>query len=276
MPAPAPVIKSNSDIKSRLLQPSLTSHFQAWLEPPEGVRQYYDAEQISLACHEAALPGSSLMTAELPDDYTGVMERLAYRRQHDDRATFTFYVDLGGSTQGAYSVIWFFEKWIQYAVNDEEQNRNKNYFYRAKYSDEYRSAEIYINKFEREMQGTYLAYTFLQAYPTEMITMPVKYTTSELLMCTVSFVYNRYVVERLGYGSGNNTPRFAGNPAQTPVNQNTNAPSPQNPNNRPINGAVYNDFLNGDQQRNGRAIGNPALDQFGVRDQLGRSQGLLG
>jgi len=276
MPAPTPVIKTNSEIKSLLLQPSLTSHFQAWLEPPAAVRQYYDAEHLSLSCHEAALPGSAIMTAELNDDYTGVTERLGYRRQHDERATFTFYVDLGGSTQGSYSVIWFFEKWIQYAMNDDDQRRDVNRFYRTRYSDTYRSPEIYINKFEREMQGTYLAYTFLQAYPVEMITMPVKYTTSELMMCTVSFTYNRFIVERLGYGSGNNTARFAGNPAQTPVNQNTNAPSPQNPNNSPVNGAVYNDFLNGDTQRNGRAVGNPALDQFGVRDQLGRSQGLLG
>lgn len=276
MPAPKPVIKTNSQIKSLLLQPSLTSHFQAWLEPPPDLRQFYDAEHLSLSCHEAALPGSAIMTAELNDDYTGVTERLGYRRQHDERATFTFYVDLGGSTKGSYSVIWFFEKWIQYAMNDDDQRKDKNRFYRVRYSDRYRSPEIYINKFEREMQGTYLAYTFLQAYPVEMITMPVKYTTSELMMCTVSFTYNRFIVERLGYGSGNNNPRFAGNPSQTPVNQNTNSPSPQNPNNRPVNGAVYNDFLNGDTQRNGRAIGNPALDQYGTRDQLGRSQGLLG
>lgn len=275
MPAPTPVIKTNSEIKSSLLTPSLTSHFQAWLEPPPGVRQYYDGEHISLACHEAALPGSALMTAEVNDDYTGVTERLAYRRQHDDRAAFTFYVDLAGSTQGAYSVIWFFEKWIQFAANDDEQVRDKNKFYRMKYSDEYRSAEIYINKFERIMEGTYLAYTFLQAYPVEVITMPVTYDASQLLHVTVHFAYNRYIVERLGYGSGNATPPAQGS-NQTPINQNTNAPSPTNPNNRPINGAVYNDFLNGDQQRNGRAIGNPALDQFGVRDQLGRSQGLLG
>ena len=60
-------------------------------------------EKVSLSCsREAALPGSSLATHEMLNDFTGVRERHAYRRQYDDTASFTFYVDVN------YDTIHFF------------------------------------------------------------------------------------------------------------------------------------------------------------------------
>ncbi len=212
--SPKPTIKSLSKIKSTLLNPALTSNYECYFNPPNDVRNYLasnrkfnynnNAEFISLSCSEASLPGSSLLTNEINDDYTGVTERLAYRRQYDDRADFTFYVD-HGRVDGDYNIIWFFENWIQYISNEQYANgfEDKNFHYRFRFPDGtggagegYRSSALYINKFERDMLGNYLEYRFLNAYPITINSMPISYDSSELLKCTVSFTYTRYLVER--------------------------------------------------------------------------------
>lgn len=226
--APKPSVKSLSKIKSTLLRPALTSHYECYFNPPDDVRSYLKAnrqfdynintELITLSCSEASLPGSSLITNEINDDYTGVTERLAYRRQYDDRADFTFYVDHGRS-DGNYNIIWFFENWISYIANEQFKGgqgiEDVNYNYRFRFPDGkgsptgayvgdtgkattgYRAAALYINKFERDLKGSYLSYRFLKAYPIAINSMPVSYESSELLKCTVSFTYTRYVVNRL-------------------------------------------------------------------------------
>ena len=213
---------SLSEITSKLLRPALTSHFYCQFNPPVVVRDYinkfkdfnYNAQLdfISLSCCEASLPGSSLQTNEINDDYTGVTERLAYRRQYDDRADFTFYVDHGigdygdkfGLTKnyiGDYNSIWFFEQWIAYIANEQKANGidYSNYNYRFRFPDGpagYRSPALYITKFERDFEGSALTYRFIDAYPISINSMPVSYESSELLKCTVSFTYTRYVVDR--------------------------------------------------------------------------------
>lgn len=215
MAAPKPLSTSLSKVKSALLRPALTSNYQCWFDPPQDVVNYISTnknlpytvdtqEQLSLSCYEASLPGSSLMTNEINDDYTGVTERLAYRRQYDDRADFTFYVD--HADKNGYKVIWFFEQWMQYIANEQTaqgvESSNFNYRFRFPDSNEtgggtgYRSPGIYINKFERDFKGYYLSYKLLKAYPVAINSMPVSYESSDLLRCTVSFTYTRYTVER--------------------------------------------------------------------------------
>lgn len=219
MATPAPSRKSVFKIKAALLQPALTSHFECWFNPPKtltdrdptnsldtfleqrvkaGVGKNYDAEAISLYCSEASLPGSSLATHELNNDFTGVTERHAYRRLYDDRADFTFYVDHD------YTAITFFENWIGYVVNEQFTDpagtpnnglEQSYYTYRVNYPNLYRTT-IYLNKFERDYRGRYLRYRFLQAYPISINSMPVSYDSSQLLKCTVSFTYTRYVVSQ--------------------------------------------------------------------------------
>lgn len=214
-PKPRPV--KMFEVKEKLLRPALTSHFQCWFNPPKVVQQYYDSELISLLCSEASLPGSSLLTNEITDDRPGITERLAYRRQYDDRADFTFYVDHGrqGKPNGSYNLILFFEDWIRYAVNETATAEDNDYFYRVNFpdgNDGYRSQAIYINKFERDFAGSYLEYKFLKAYPISITSMPVSYDSSELLKCTVSFAYTRYVLRRQeNILTNNEIERFVGN-----------------------------------------------------------------
>lgn len=205
MSAVTPTTVSVSDVKSRILQPSLTSHYLVHLNPPEAVgnfvsqRAKIDYITINLSCSEASLPGSSLATHEINNDYTGVTERHAYRRLYDEKADFTFYVD------SDYTVIDFFEGWINYIVGEGDPKPTNSYLestqnYRMKYPDggagygKYRE-DIYITKFERENKrpGRKLEYRFIKAYPTNITSMPVSYDASNLLKCTVSFTYLRYV-----------------------------------------------------------------------------------
>ena len=196
--------KSLSEIKSRLLRPALTSNYICKFSPPQPVKDWTAAkgtpytrdnqELIELSCAEAALPGSSLMTHEANNDFTGVTERHAYRRAYDERASFTFMVDHD------YTIIKFFENWMSYIVGEQFATtpniEDPEYFYRVRYPKDYQTNDLYITKFERDHDytGTSLQYRFLKAFPISIVTMPVRYDASELLKCTVNFTYSRYII----------------------------------------------------------------------------------
>lgn len=218
--APVNTVKM-SEIKSKLLRPALTSHFLCYFQPPQTgfldarLKQLFTTNDstnrydfLSLACSEASLPGSSLMTHEINNDYTGVTERHAYRRAYDDRADFTFYVDAE-----KYYVIKFFESWIGYAVNEQYGESGKSvakstYNYRINFPKNYYADSMSITKFERDFDldpskfrpsgsGSALEYNFINAYPISINSMPVSYDQSQLLKCTVSFTYSRYWLKQL-------------------------------------------------------------------------------
>lgn len=220
-PAPNPLKKSVSDLRSSLLmKPALTSNYELYLSIPSytdsserGFREYLSAnkmddfssivqEGLQLSCSEATLPGSSLATLEINNDYTGVTERHAYRRIYDDRIDLTFYVDTN------YTAIRFFETWIKYIVNEsysktevsgntpgKEGLTSPNYFYTVRYPVEYQT-NFSITKFERDYSRK-LTYNFLQAYPVSISSMPISYDSSSLLKCTVSLSYVRYYIQEL-------------------------------------------------------------------------------
>ena len=197
-----------SDIKSSLLQPATTSHYELFLSIPDPVKSIMGTNGIifsgiqndlQLACCEATLPGSSLATLEINNDYTGVTERHAYRRIYDDRIDLTFYVDT------RYTVIRFFETWLKFISNESISGgpnnqplglKSPNYFYTVRYPEEYQTQNLSIVKFEKDYK-TKLTYTFLKAYPISISSMPISYDSSSLLKCTVSFSYTRYFVEDL-------------------------------------------------------------------------------
>lgn len=208
-----PTKKVLSDLKASILAPAQTSHFQCWFDTPSGVLAKPSEDNIdnwfeerkqaglgvpyrgnenffSLSCCEASLPGSTLATHEINNDYTGVTERHAYRRQYDDRADFTFYVDRN------YYVIHLFENWMSYIVNEQftQGLEDNNYNYRVNFPQTYQTT-IYINKFEKDYANRFLEYSFLKAFPISINSMPVSYNNSELLKCTVSFSYSRYTVK---------------------------------------------------------------------------------
>ena len=207
------------ELRTKLLRPALTSHFICDFKPPDSgfIGDRIDVsptklfDRLALGCSDAALPGSSLTTNDISDDFTGVSEKHAYRRLYDDSASFTFYVDAD-----EYYVIRFFEAWIGYAMNeqylDEQFIQSREYFYRAQWPNNYTVDTLSITKFERDYEiGEFgvlnvipqkyfpraLQYNFVKAYPISIASMPVSYEQSQLLKCTVTFTYSRYWLKNL-------------------------------------------------------------------------------
>ena len=202
--APKPEHRKISQIKSSLLKPALTSHFEVYIPLPEFAKVPNEVaqDQLYLQCTEASLPGSSLATFEINNDHHGVTERHAYRRIFDDRIDLTFYVDADN-----YLPIRTFESWIGGIVNgneDKDNLINPNYYHTALYPDDYRK-DICITKFERsyDIDGSNIKYTFVKAFPISISSMPVSYDSSNLLKCTVGFTYLRYFT---GASEGKPTP----------------------------------------------------------------------
>jgi len=188
MPSP----KRISQIKSSLLRPALTSHFEVEIPFPSSVQSAIGSqkESLLLSCSEASLPGSRLATAEIDNSRTGVTERHAYRRIFDDSIDLTFYVDARN-----YLPIRAFESWIRY-IMDEDVNEamSKDYAYNSRYPDDYIMDQgLIVRKFERDYQAQ-LTYEFVRSFPVSISSMPVSYDTSSLLKCTVSMSYIRYLI----------------------------------------------------------------------------------
>jgi len=243
-----PGFNPSTELKSKLLRPALTSHYAVYINPATiqsktdagsffaNRQANIDGELLTLSCSEASLPGSSLATHEINNDFTGVTERHVYRRQYDDRIDFTFYVDHD------YKVIKFFETWMSWIVGEDQfQNQsNNNFSYRVKFPEDYKT-DIYIQKFEKDFTSA-VEYAFIGAYPISITSMPVSYDSSQLLKCTVSMSYVRYFMN-------NNTTLIP--------------PKPTNPN-APANPEFYGPGLPG-QQANELQRG--LLEDFIVRTQ---------
>jgi hypothetical protein len=198
-----PTRKTVADLKTNILNPALTSTYECHFVFPKLVRDWANTTtgigngitfdnvgNVSIACREASLPGTSLATHEMLNDFTGVRERHVYRRQYDDTASFTFYVDVN------YDTIFLFENWINFIVNQDGSDtdtKSSTYSYTVNFPDEYKS-RIFIRKFERDYAGRNLEYSFYDAYPLSINSMPVKYDASQILQCTVNFCFSRYTI----------------------------------------------------------------------------------
>ena len=202
MPAPPRTgqTKTVSQIKSSLLRPATSSHFEVELGMPATIRNQLGSsrqEPLLLMCDSASLPGSQLATTEISNDFTGVTERHAYRRMFDDRLDLTFYVDAED-----YLPIRFFEAWISFITNEStNEARGEDYFYRMRYPDQYTSSGLKVRKFEKDYRQS-LEYDFVKSWPIAITSMPVSYEGSSLLKCSVGMTYIRYVVSP-GSGFGN-------------------------------------------------------------------------
>lgn len=216
---------STSSLKSKILHLSQTSIYQVKIQPPSAVSSFLrstgrgfnystQGENVELMCAEASLPGSSFATHDVTNDYAGVTEKLAYRRIYDETFDVTFYVDY------SYNVIEFFDGWVDYISGIDQGGRTRNVYksawanYRMQYPDRYKT-NIYLTKFEKDAGGfnnslpsraraseynshprRQLNYTFVEAFPITASAMPLSYGATDILRCSVSFSYMRYVRER--------------------------------------------------------------------------------
>ena len=202
---------SVSKIKANLLNVAQSSLYKMTIPIPTAVRSTLnlndgDYENINLLCSEATLPGSSLTTHEVNNDYHGVTEKMAYRRLYDETIGLTFYVDRN------YKVIEMIEGWLDYITGVDNKRTYKNPYvsYRMAYPSSYKE-NMFLTKFEKdqftrdfsETRGgsrttsrTVLDYTFVNAFPLSLTAIPVSYDGSEVLKCSASFNFIRYVMEK--------------------------------------------------------------------------------
>jgi hypothetical protein len=241
-----------TDIKSKLLHPALTSHFEVTIPIPDGLinnPNYLSGNglpgftggsdkqgQLNLMCSEATLPGSNLATFEINDNFHGVTERHAYRRVYDDRIDLTFYVDAEN-----YIPIRYFETWMKYVAGESVSagggmlsSKDPSYFYRVNYPDKYMATGLKVTKFERTANVTAnvtptsyevtgdsytsktLQYEFINSFPISVSSMPVSYDSSSLLKCSVSLSYIRYILIPPGTDpapTGTTSSTFTGDPS---------------------------------------------------------------
>jgi hypothetical protein len=173
---------------------------------------YLSSLRYEFMCNETFLPGVSLSMAEEVGSRQGVVERFPVRRDFPE-ITMTFYVD------AEYGIIRLFEEWMNFInplYNTEGRLRrgnprgavqqfNKDQFFRFRYPSTYKR-DLSITKFERDMfidpnnrdvrrTPSMLTYKFINSFPTNLTALPVTYEGSTITKTTVSFNYDRYVIQ---------------------------------------------------------------------------------
>ena len=177
------------------LTKQLVNHFSTSY-PDLGDIDVFVRQKLGYLCSEATLPTTSYATAEVKDNYIGITQEFAHTRLYTDM-DLTFYVDAN------YSVLRFFEGWMDYIsggnIKDEEPaaatDLRTNIYRRFNFPNYYKVQNMTILKFERDYDKV-LEYTFVNAFPKGVTSIPVSYGAADLLKVTVSFNYDRYVVTR--------------------------------------------------------------------------------
>ncbi len=204
---------STSDFLNKFGNIAQTSQYRAHIVFPPGVRGELQnvgmggdlLDEIGVLCKATALPGSSIATHEINDDFYGVTQKHAYKRQFDNTIDLTFYIDKD------YQTLYTFEGWMEYIMPLIGQNQmSRNVYYHAQYPESYR-AELYLYKFNKDADGvkmgstTYnygrpgdIVYTFIGAFPQNISSASVSYDPSSNLEFTVTFAYERYVTDKTG------------------------------------------------------------------------------
>ena len=149
------------------------------------------SRQMGILCFDASLPASALATAEVKDNFMGVPQEFAHSRLYTD-IDFTFYIDKD------YTLLTIFEGWMDYITSGAERDVDdlqKPYYRRLKYPDTYKVSSMYISKFEKNADRG-ITYQFINAFPKSITPIPVTYGSADLLKVSVSFNYDRYIVNR--------------------------------------------------------------------------------
>ena len=154
------------------------------------ISNQFISRELGEYCRSAQIPGTQIASHSAIDQFPGVTEKFAYRRQFPN-VTMRFYVDY------EYKVQKFFELWQEYILSGSNTSDGvdfdqKNYYYRVKYPDQYKCERIRLLKFDRDHKEG-IEYNFLGAYPKNISSTQVSYDQSRILEVTVQFEYDRYI-----------------------------------------------------------------------------------
>lgn len=181
-----------------LLYPSLSSYFSVYIvDDPSNSK----AKDISILAYEAVLPGTSFELGQVFGDREGVTEQYPTRRVFPP-VDVSFYVNHD------YETIKYFEKWVN-SISTITDQKVSNASYKFKYPSTYEK-EVIITKYEREFFNEtdrlknnitarepkmILKYHLVNAFPSNIISLPVSYSDPDVLKTTITFNYDRYWIE---------------------------------------------------------------------------------
>ena len=197
--------------------PSLSS----WLTKCGVANSPQDLARYDFFASDVTLPGASFDMAESMGDRQGTIERFAQRRLYAPLSV-SFYVDAN------YNVLRLFEEWMnfmnpihnssgRYEGSFQGQNGydQRNNYYKFRYPDEYKR-NIIVTKFEKDfyqglnmnetrigrfaksrsgdnlIPGSLLMYQFIDAFPSNVVAIPLSYQGTDITKVTIEFQYLRY------------------------------------------------------------------------------------
>ena len=169
------------------LRPSVETYLKSYLRVDD-VRNFL-SRRAGILCDSASLPTTAYATAEVRDNFMGVPQQFAHTRIYTD-IDFQFYIDVD------YTLLKIFEGWMEYissGADDSTIQEDRAFYRRMRYPDSYKCNTMYINKFEKNFKRT-MRYRFVNVFPKSMSTIPVTYGPADILKVSVSFNYDRYIV----------------------------------------------------------------------------------
>lgn len=181
-------------------KPSLSNYFNVYI--PGGKWSKISSEGINFLAYDAVLPGNSYELGQVYGDRQGRIEQYPTRRIYP-QVDVSFYVDYD------YEVLRFFEDW-QKQISPNIGGVKDSYV-KFNYPDSYED-DIIITKFERnfrtkdqrlvkggvyDMPKSYVQYTLRNAFPVNLISVPISYEGSNVLRTTVTFNYDVYNFKRV-------------------------------------------------------------------------------
>jgi hypothetical protein len=191
----------------KLLDVSLTSVFAVDIKA-KGKSFAGKIERVNFLAYEAVLPGRSFQTGEI-NSIQGVSQKYPTSATYAD-VDISFYVTRD------YDTLTFFSAWME-AISPVEGKSSRIGYLKFNYPDSY-VCDINIAKYERDMRPSgnsrltskgidgnitspqSYTHSLINAYPTNIISLPLSYSQSDILRTTITFSYDRYAYQ-LNLGS---------------------------------------------------------------------------
>ena len=198
-----------------------TQSLGSWLTNCGVANSPQDLARYDFFASDVTLPGASFDMAESMGDRQGTIERFAQRRLYAPLSV-SFYVD------SDYNILRLFEEWMnfmnpihndsgRYQGSFQGQNgyAGRNNYYKFRYPDDYKRS-IIVTKFEKDfyqglnmnetrigrfaksrsgdqlIPGSLLMYQFIDAFPSNIVAIPLAYEGTQITKVTVEFQYLRY------------------------------------------------------------------------------------
>lgn len=205
---------STEELRSILLNLSLTSIYSIEIKDVKSIWDQMTTREVNILAYEAVLPGTSFELGQVFGDKQGITEAYPTKRVYPP-------IDVSFYIKTDYKIVTFFEKWMEKMSPLIGDIADSTSYYKFNYPSTYEK-NINIVKYEKDArpkgerlnkrfdEGTRnnprsVTYSLLNAYPTNIISIPVSYDQSNILKTTVTFNYDRYIIQNNKGKSGSSS-----------------------------------------------------------------------